>query len=227
MTTPPLTRHPHNPPGPYPGNAPHPHPAPPRPRRARIVAMVVTLTLLLTAAAATAWRLSRDDDGSPLAGRPRVNDTRAGLTYAIPKGWEHDEAKDKDLISGFTSQITSRTEQDSETGKTVLAGRAPQVIRPSGLQRQAESAARSNAEFFFPDQAATLEESRPATVSSHPAHTVTLNVKEEDGGTAQLMMTLITVDDNRTSFLLGVTTNTPGTNAGHDIEAVMESARTT
>ncbi|MEU0397986.1 hypothetical protein ABZ208_35575 [Streptomyces sp. NPDC006208] len=187
----------------------------------------MTLTLLLTGSAATAWWLGRDDDGSPLTGRPRVNDTRAGLTYAIPEGWEHDEAKDKDLISGFTSQITSRTKQDSETGKTVLAGRARQVIPPSDLQRQAEAAARSNAEFFFPDQAATLEKSRPATVSSHPAHTVTLNVKEEKGGTARLTMTLITVDDNRTSFLLGITTDTPGTNAGHDIEAVMESTKTT
>lgn len=189
--------------------------------------MVVTLALLLAAGAAITWWLSRDDDSSPLAGRPRVTDTRAGLSYAIPEGWEHDATKDKGLISGFSSQITSGTGQDGEAGKTVLAGRSRQVIPPTDLRRQAEFAARSNAEFFFPDQAVALEESRPTTVSGHPAHTVMLNVKEDKGGTAHLTMTLTTVDDNRTSFVLGISTGTPGAAADHDVEAVMESTETT
>ncbi|MEU9015774.1 hypothetical protein AB0D12_40160 [Streptomyces sp. NPDC048479] len=221
MTTPPLTGQPYYPPHPS-----YPPPAPPRARRALIVGMVVALALLLLGGAATAWWLSRDEDGSALAGRPRVTDTRAGLSYAILEHWEHDEAKDKDLISGFSSQITRKAAQ-GEAGGTVFAGRSRQVIPPSDLQRQTEFAARSNAEFFFPDQAVALEESRSTTVSGHPAHTVWLRVKDKKGGLAHLRLTLVTVDDKRSSFVLGIATGTPDTATDGEVDAVMESTKVT
>ncbi|GAU70646.1 hypothetical protein SSP35_21_00400 [Streptomyces sp. NBRC 110611] len=226
MTTPPPTRQPPvYPPYPYayPDSAPQPQTRAPRARRAMVIGIVVALALLL-AGGATWWWLAPDGDG-PLADRPRVTDATSGLSYAIPKGWEHDAAKDKRLLSAFSSTITKKAGPGG-SGGAVLAGRSRKPIPSSALQRQAEFAARSNAEFFFPDQAVRLEKSQPATIGGHSAHTVALAVqkKSKDRDAAYLKITLVTVDGDRTSFVLGVATAAPDAASRGDVGAVLESA---
>ncbi|MFG3010007.1 hypothetical protein ACGFZB_06015 [Streptomyces cinerochromogenes] len=204
---------------PYPG--PVPPPAPARSRRRVVVAGVIALLLVVAGVAATLWWVRGGEDG-PLAGRPRVTDTRAGLSYGIPEGWKHDAAKDGKLIGAFSSQISNATTA-SESGGTVLAGRAGQTVPRAGLKRTTESAARSNAEFFFPDKPATLEESHATTLDGQPAHTAVLRIQGEDG-TARLEMTVVTIHGERTSFLLGLTTGEADPSLARDVDAVLATA---
>ncbi|QLE75615.1 hypothetical protein FGW37_32085 [Streptomyces rectiverticillatus] len=168
-----------------------------------------------------------------------MTDGAAGLSYAIPEGWEHEEGKE--LVGAFTSSVTKEhagtgartgTGTSSEGGSTVLAGRAA-AIPQAALQQQAERAARSNAVFFYPDGSSEVQESRPATVGGRPAHTVALKVSEgkrgagtPDGsgsGTGHLRLTLIAVDDSRSAFLLGVA-QPGGPIEAPEVDNVMESA---
>ncbi|MGW1073352.1 hypothetical protein [Streptomyces sp. NPDC002537] len=216
MTTPPVPAPPQHPPtahhhpyaspysSPYssPYGYPRPYPLPPaRPRhRGAVVAGVVAaLLLVLTGGSAAAWWLLRDTDDSPLAGRPRVTDEKAGISYAIPEGWRQPESKG--LIDAFTSTINKPRAGDE--GAAVLAGRSGPVPE-SDLKRQAERAARSNAEFFYPDGSSELAESRATTVSHRPAHTVALRVSDGKGGTAHLRLTLIAARDSSSAFLIGL-----------------------
>ncbi|GGW77135.1 hypothetical protein GCM10010503_63750 [Streptomyces lucensis JCM 4490] len=181
------------------------------------------VALLVVVAAAAAARWTREEDADPLAGRPRVTDTRAGLTYGVPEGWRHDPVKDKGLIDAFTSQITSRTHGASTTsGGTVVAGPAGRPVPRADLRRTTESAARSNAGFFFPDRPATLEESRATLVDGRPAHTAVLRVPGDDGG-ARLEMTLVNVDGGHTSFLLGLVSGEPDAALTADLHDVVAS----
>lgn len=205
---------------PYPTQPPRP--APPRPRR-RLLVGAVALILVAACAVAAAW-WSKGGENDPLADRPRVTDTRAGLSYAVPEGWKHDAAKDKDLIDAFSSTMSRTSGAASSGGGTVLAGRAGQAVPRADLRRAAESAARSNAEFFFPDRPATLEDSHATEVDGRPAHTAVLRIRNGDDGTARLEMTLVTVDGTRTAFLLGVTTDEADKQITADIHAVVADA---
>ncbi|MEU8827533.1 hypothetical protein [Streptomyces sp. NPDC048636] len=205
---------------------PHP-PAPPRNRRTTVAGVLVAL-LVLAAGAGTTWWLTRDEDGSPLAGRPRVTDRAAGLSYAVPQGWKRES---KDLIGAFTSSITRRPAEDTagtggsteDDGSVVLAGRGGPVPH-STLRRRAEGAARSNAEFFYPDGSSTLKESRAVEVGGRPAHTVALAVRDADGGTEKrLRLTLVSVRDDRSAFLLGVA-QSPEKAARQEVDSVLENA---
>ncbi|MGK5732516.1 hypothetical protein [Streptomyces sp. URMC 124] len=228
-------------------------PAPPAPvpparpgnQRMLVAGAVAALVLLLAAGVAAGWWLTRDEDSSPFAGRPRVTDGAAGLSYAIPEGWEHQEQGK--LIGAFTSSVTkehagtgpgtgsasgSGDSTRGEGGSTVLAGRAAAVPQPA-LQRQAERAARSNAVFFYPDGSSEVEESRAATVDGRPAHTVALRVRdgkrggtggpEGSGGEGHLRLTLVSVDDSRSAFLLGIA-QPGGPVEAREVDQVMESA---
>ncbi|MBL1082539.1 hypothetical protein JK359_11190 [Streptomyces actinomycinicus] len=198
---------------------------PPRPapgRRRWLIAGLVALLVVVAAAVAVRW--TRDGDSGPLAGRPRVTDARAGLSYGIPDGWKHDAAKDKDLIGAFSSQISSvQAGATADTGATVLAGRAGQVVPRADLGRTTEAVARSNAEFFFPDRPAALEDSHDTVVDGRPAHTAVLRIKSDEG-TARLQLTVVTVDGERTSFLLGLTTGAVDPAVTEDVEAVLAGA---
>lgn len=155
--------------------------------------------LLLLAGGATAWWVTRDEDRSPLAGQPRITDEKAGISYPIPEGWKPNK---NDLIDAFTSAAGMKS-TDGE-GSSVMAGRADGVPQ-SRLRYEAERAASSNAEFFCPDSKATPQESKATTVSDRPAHTAVLKVTHPDCGTLHLRLTLISLDDNRSAFLLGIT----------------------
>ncbi|MFI8240264.1 hypothetical protein ACIF83_23780 [Streptomyces sp. NPDC085866] len=205
---------------PYPAQAPQP--VPPRPRRRLLVGAVALILAAACAVAAVWWSKGAEND--PLAGRPRVTDMRAGLSYAVPEGWKHDAAKDKDLIDAFSSTMSRTSGAASSGGGTVLVGRAAQAVPRAELRRAAESAARSNAEFFYPDRPATLAESHATEVDGRPAHTAVLRIRNGDDGTARLEMTLVTVDGGRTAFLLGVTTNEADTQTTADIHAVVADA---
>lgn len=175
-----------------------------------VVAAVVAFVLVV--GGAVAWWVTRDE-GGPFAGRPRVNDEKAGLSYAIPEGWQRNEDK---LLDAFTSAVTRKGPEETDdtdgaddpegggaTGATVLAGRSGAVPHAE-LRRQTERAASSNAEFFCPDGRRTLHESEATTVSDRPAHTVVLTVAHRACGTLHLRMTVISVDDNRSAFLIGL-----------------------
>ncbi|MER6429487.1 hypothetical protein ABT272_17350 [Streptomyces sp900105245] len=216
MTTPSPPTYP-----PRPDSAPRPTPS--RARRAW-VGGGVGLLLVVACGAAALWS-TRGGESGPLAGRPRVTDTRAGLSYGVPDGWKHDPAKDRDLIDAFSSQITRipGTDHDAAatTGATVLAGRAGRPVSRADLRRTTEAAARSNAEFFFPDRPATLEDSHTTTVDGRPAHTAVLRVTGDTGG--RLEMTLLTAPGGRTTFLLGVVTGEPDPALVEDLHDVLAS----
>ncbi|MFF4044855.1 hypothetical protein [Streptomyces sp. NPDC001816] len=212
----------HSPITPFPYPAQAPQPAPRRPRRRLLVGAMALILVAACAVAAVWW--SKGEENDPLAGRPRVTDTRAGLSYAVPEGWKHDAAKDKDLIDAFSSTMSRTSGAASSGGGTVLAGRAGQTVPRAQLRRAAESAARSNAEFFYPDRPATLEESHATEVDGRPAHTAVLRIRNGDDGTARLEMTLVTVDGERTAFLLAVTTDEADTQITADIHAVVADA---
>ncbi|MEU6671374.1 hypothetical protein [Streptomyces sp. NPDC046727] len=205
---------------PHSGQAPQPARA--RSRRWVVAGLVAVLLVVAGAAAAVRW--ARGGDPGPLAGRPRVTDSHAGLSYAVPEGWKHDAAEDKKLIGAFSSRISNFSSAgDTGTGGTVLAGRAGQTVPRADLGRMTESVARSNAEFFFPDQPATLAESRDTIVDGQPAHTAVVRIKGEDGP-ARLEMTVVTIHGERTSFLLGLSTGAADPAVAQDVEAVLAGA---
>ncbi|WEV23768.1 hypothetical protein OYE22_00175 [Streptomyces sp. 71268] len=162
-----------------------------------MVAGLLTLALLLVGGA-TAWWLTRDEDRSALADQPRVTDEKAGISYAIPEGWERDKGG---LIDAFTSAAGEKSADGK--GGSVMAGRAGGVPQ-SRLRYEAERAASSNAEFFCPDGKSTPQESKATTVGDRPAHTAVLKVTHSDCGTLYLRMTLVSLDDSRSAFLIGL-----------------------
>ncbi len=184
-------------PPPLPSTPPLPA-GPGRARRAWIAGAVGVLLVALLAGAI--WWLTRDADNSPLAGRPRVTDSAAGLSYAVPQGWKRSDGKD--LIKAFTSSITT-SGPDGHGGAAVLAGRGG-AVEESTLRRRTETAARSNAEFFYPDATSTVEESRPTTVSGHPAYTVSLSARDDGGRAGRIRLTIVAQGAEQSAFLLGV-----------------------
>ncbi|MGX1131173.1 hypothetical protein RKD49_003363 [Streptomyces glaucescens] len=189
-----------------------------RPKPAVTVVSALVLALALAAGGFTLWRATHDGEDGPLAGRPRVEDTAAGLSYALPEGWKR---SDGDLIDSFTSSITHE-HTDGEGGSVVLAGRGG-AVPDAGLKTYTERWARSNAEFFYPDGSSTVTRSEPITTDGRPAHTVALRVADQEGSTGHLRLTVITVDDTRTAFLLTVVQ--PATAPENETaDAVLESA---
>ncbi|OAR22770.1 hypothetical protein A8W25_24645 [Streptomyces sp. ERV7] len=209
-----------------------PPPLPPTPplqpgrpgtRRAWIAGAVGALVLVLVAGAV--WWLSRDEDTSPLAGRPRVTDSVAGLSYAVPEDWKRNDGKD--LIQAFTSSITTKG-SDGRGGAVVLAGRG-RPVEESALKQRTETAARSNAEFFYPDGKSTVEESRATTVSGRAAYTVVLNAHDDSGRAGRMRLTIVAESGDQSGFLLGVTeapeSSDPSTAIdGREVDAVLADA---
>lgn len=184
--------------------------------------MLALVLVLAGGAAVTGW-LSRDAGGSALDGRPRITDDKAGLSYALPEGWEH--ADGEDLIPAFSSVISDaerETAGDDEDGATVLTGSAG-AIPQSDLKRETERAARANAAFFFPNGSSTPQNSQPTTVSDRPAHTVVLRVEDGKGGIGHLRITIVSVDDERSAFLLGIALPAESS-ARERVDEVLESA---
>ncbi|RCG14355.1 hypothetical protein DTL70_31080 [Streptomyces diacarni] len=224
MTTPPLSGQPYPPH--RPGTAPPPRPpAPSRVRRGLRAALTVAVVLTLACGGGTVWWLLRGRDDAPLADRPRVSDDRAGVSYALPPGWELDRREEAGPRGAFSSRIT-RTTTGGRSGGTVLTGRSGQVVPDADLGTYTEAAARSNAERFFPRRPAELGGSRATEVSGHPGHTVALRLPARGGRPAgHLLMTVFTVDSDRTSFVLGIARG--GSRADvHDVEDVLAGART-
>ncbi|MFD7303806.1 hypothetical protein ACFV83_23235 [Streptomyces pharetrae] len=178
---------------------PPPHPPVTRRRPALLTTLVVTLVLALAGGGFVVWRTLNGGDDEPLAGRPRVEDRAAGLSYAVPEGWQRG---DGDLINSFTSSVT-REHPGGQGGSIVAAGRGDGVPRAQ-LGAATERWARSNAVFFHPDGRSTVTESEATTVDGRPAHTVTLKVTDGENGTGHLRMTVVAVDDDRVAFLLAV-----------------------
>ncbi|CAL9550189.1 hypothetical protein SUDANB105_04403 [Streptomyces sp. enrichment culture] len=193
-------------------------PTGPKRRPKLAITVVPALVLALAAGGLALWRAAHDGEDGPLAGRPRVKDTAAGLSYALPEGWKR---SDGDLIDSFTSSITHE-HTGGEGGSVVLAGRGG-AVPDDGLKMYTERWARSNAEFFYPDGGSTVTRSEPTTTDGRPAHTVALRVADEEGSTGHLRLTVIAVDDTRTAFLLTVVQ--PATAPEDETaDAVLESA---
>ncbi|MGA5319580.1 hypothetical protein ACPCIU_03990 [Streptomyces seoulensis] len=165
------------------------------------------------AGAALSW--SGEEDG-----RPRVNDTLAGVSYAVPEGWRHDPAADRQLLGAFSSRISRASGTTPAEDATVLTGAAGRPVPGAELRRAAEGAARSNAAFFFPDAAPTLTESRRTELGGRPAHTVALDVPH-DGGTARLELTVVAGD--HPAFLLALASDAADTRVLADVHAVEAS----
>lgn len=201
---------------------PHqPAPAPGTPRRYRrplFAGAVVAFALVL--AAAIGWWLTVGAGNPTLEGRPRVTDGRAGISYGIPEGWKRTKG---DMIDAFTSGI-SRRQRGVEGGGVVSAGRGGPVP-PSALRREAEKAARSNSEFFFPDRAPSTVRSEPTTVDRHRAHTVVLTTEDDEGRPGRLTFTLVArVRGGDCAFLEGVRQGTGARDEDDDVDAVVRSA---
>lgn len=221
MTSPPPPWYPQPamppPPPPFPPLYPAPPPPGARHRRAVVAGIVGAVVLVLLAGAGVVLWLAADGDEGPLAGRPRVEDGAARISYGIPEGWK--ESDKGDLIDAFTSSVTSKGTGDRSG--IVAAGRAGAVPQKD-LKRQTETAARSNAEFFYPNGSSRPQESRATEVDGRPAHTVALKVKDGAGGSGRLRMTLISLSGSRTAFLLGVA-NSPDPADLQEVDTVVES----
>ncbi|MFF7381340.1 hypothetical protein [Streptomyces griseoluteus] len=152
--------------------------------------------------------------------RPRVTDTRAGVSYTVPDGWRHDPAADRELLGAFSSRISRASAAAPAEDATVLTGAAGRPVRSAALRRTAEGAARSNAAFFFPDAAPTLTESRRTELGGHLAHTVALDVPH-DGGTARVELTVVAGD--HPAFLLALASNASDPHVLADVHAVEAS----
>ncbi|MCE0447228.1 hypothetical protein LT493_31590 [Streptomyces tricolor] len=133
--------------------------------------------LLVVAGGVAAVRWVRGGDDGPLAGRPRVTDTRAGLSYGVPEGWKHDAAQDKKLIGAFSSQIgNAPAAKSAETGGTVLAGRAGQAVPPrrpgagDGVGRPLQRRVLLPRPARHPGGVARHHPGRPAGAHRRPAH---------------------------------------------------------
>ncbi|MFF9768334.1 hypothetical protein ACF1GT_17260 [Streptomyces sp. NPDC014636] len=189
-----------------------------RTRRAWITAAVGALVLALLAGAVR-WWLTRDDGSSPLAGRPRVTDTAAGLSYAVPEGWKRNDSKG--LIQAFTSSITTEG-PEGRGGAAVLAGRG-RPVDESTLRQWTETAARSNAEFFYPDGTSRVEESRATKVSGRSAYTVVLSVRDDSGRAGRIRLTLVARSSEQSAFLLGVT-ESPAPTDSREVDEVLAGA---
>ncbi|MEW2314409.1 hypothetical protein [Streptomyces bauhiniae] len=186
-----------------------PSPKTPAPRLwAGLAALGVTVAC---GGAALSWS-GKDGD------RPRVTDTRAGVSYAVPEGWRHDPAADRELLGAFSSRISRAS--DTAEDASVLTGAAGRPVPSAELRRTAEGAARSDAAFFFPDAAPTLTESRRTRLGGHPAHTVALDVPH-DGGTARLELTVVA--GTHPAFLLALASNAADTRVLADVHAVEAS----
>ncbi|WP_030813354.1 hypothetical protein [Streptomyces sp. NRRL F-2799] len=188
-----------------------PSPKTPAPRLwAGLAALGVTVAC---GGAALSWS-GKDGD------RPRVTDTRAGVSYALPEGWSHDPAADRELIGAFSSRSSRASGTTPAEDATVLTGAAGRPVPSAQLRRTAEGAARSNAAFFFPDAAPTLTESRRTELGGHPAHTVALDVPH-DGGTARVELTVVA--GNHPAFLLALASDADDTRVLADVHAVEAS----
>ncbi|MFK8911818.1 hypothetical protein, partial [Streptomyces sp. YS-3] len=107
-------------------------------------------------------------------------------------------------------------------GGAVLAGRgAP--LDESALRARTETAARSNAEFFYPDGTSSMEESRATKVSGRPAYTVVLRTQDESGRAGRLRLTIVARGEDRSAFLLGVT-EAPESAESREVDAVLADA---
>ncbi|MDI3417987.1 hypothetical protein [Streptomyces luteolus] len=181
-----------------------------------LIGVIAAVVLALLAAAGVAWWLLRDQ--SPLAGRPRVTDKAAGVSYGIPEGWKQ---KKGELLSAFTSTIDKKPVNGKEWG-TVIAGRGNAVPEPE-LKERTERYAWSNAEFFSPNGTSKLLKSEPTAVDGRAAHTATVRMEDGDGGNLYMRMTVVSVNDSRAVFLLGLFAE-PGTPEEADVDAVVASA---
>lgn len=189
-----------------------------------VAGAVVALVLVLLGGSAVTWWLAHDPGESRLAELPRVTDDKAGISYALPEGWEHSEGEE--LISAFSSMINAgRLEKgvDEEVRASVLAGPTG-GIPESDLRRETEQAATSNTVYFFPDGSSSLQDSHPTTISDRPAHTVVLRFEDGNGQTGHLRMTVVSVDDQRSAFLLGIALS-DGPAARERVDGVLASAK--
>ncbi|WP_226599409.1 hypothetical protein [Streptomyces violascens] len=148
-----------------------------------------------------------------------MTDTAAGLSYAVPEGWKSNDGKS--LIQAFTSSITTKG-PDGHGGAVVLAGRGGPVDE-STLRQRTETAARSNAEFFYPDGKSTVEDSRATKVSGRSAYTVVLSTRDDSGRAGRLRLTIVAKSSDQSAFLLGVT-ESPEPPANREVDAVLASA---
>ncbi|MDI3389310.1 hypothetical protein QIS99_24370 [Streptomyces sp. B-S-A8] len=138
----------------------------------------------------------------PLAGNPRVTDKAAGISYGIPDDWKQRKGE---LIKPFTSTITKKPKgpEGEGIGSTVIAGPGG-AVPEADLKRRTESAAWNNAVFFYPNGDSTIKSSESITVDGRPAHTVTSAVEDGEGGEVHLQITIVTLDDSRSAFLIGL-----------------------
>ncbi|MFM9369629.1 hypothetical protein [Streptomyces sp. Da 82-17] len=181
-----------------------------------MLAIIAAVVLALLAAVGVAWWLLRDQ--SPLAGRPRVTDKAAGVSYGIPEGWKQNKGE---LLSAFTSTIDKKP-VDGKKWATVIAGRG-NAVPEAELKAQTERYAWSNAEFFSPNEPSKLLKSEPTTVDGRAAHAATVRMEDGDGGKLYMRMTVVSVNDSRAVFLLGLFAE-PGTPEEADADAVVASA---
>ncbi|MBV1946929.1 hypothetical protein [Streptomyces sp. BV129] len=187
-----------------------------RSRHGRLWAGLAALGVTVACAgAALSWP---GEDG----GEPRVNDTRAGVSYSVPEGWRHDAAADRELIGAFSSRISRTSDAAAAEDATVLTGAAGRPVPSAELRRTAEGAARSNAAFFFPDAAPTLTESRRTELGGRPAHTVALDVPH-DGGTARVELTVVAAPGDHAAFLLALASDAGDADVLADVHAVEAS----
>ncbi|MDI3403435.1 hypothetical protein [Streptomyces cavernicola] len=182
-----------------------------------LIGIVAAVVFALLAAAGVAWWLLRDQ--SPLAGRPRVTDKTAGVSYGIPEGWKHQKG---DLASPFTSAIVKQPSDGEVEKSTVIAGRGDGVPE-SELKETTELAARSNAEFFAPNGSSKLKESKSATVDGRAGHSTTVEMADGEGAKLYMRITVVSMGDSRSVFLLGFFPQL-GTPEESDVDAVVASA---
>lgn len=187
-----------------------------------IAALAVAVILTVRATSTTTAMSTGQDHG------PRVTDTDAHLSYALPPAWE--QRKDN-LTKPFTSSIAPKAKPAKDEGAMVVAfphgTKVSERATPEQLQAQARSVAFQNAEFFAPQEGSREAVStRSLEIGGRPAATASFRIvfKDATRAPAYVRVVLLFTADDAISYVFGMT-SPDGRGDRAPVDQVMESVR--
>ncbi|MFI6321688.1 hypothetical protein ACIBG8_29425 [Nonomuraea sp. NPDC050556] len=190
---------------------------------ALVIAALAVAVILGVRASSTTTAISTGQDHGP-----RVTDTGAHVTYALPPAWE--QRKDN-LTKPFTSSIAPKAKPAKDEGAVVVAfphgAKVTGKASPEQLQAQAKSVAFRNAEFFAPQEGSREAVStRSLEIDGRPAATASFRIvfKDATRSPTYVRIVLLYTADDAISYVFGMT-SPDGKGERAPVDQVMESVR--